>query len=49
MTPIQLINHEDDQLPQWQMEVVSIRIEKYKNNPELMIDEDLALKMLDSE
>lgn len=49
MAPIQLKDQENEQIPQWQMELVSARIEKYKNNPELMIDQDLAFKMLDSE
>jgi len=31
------------EVPQWQKEEVRRRIEKYKNNPELLIDEDAML------
>ena len=33
-------------VPQWQKEEVRRRIEKYKNNPELLIDEDAFFAML---
>lgn len=47
---IELISQEDQQqIPQWQIDEVISRIEKYKDNPELMIDEDKVFKMLDSE
>jgi DNA polymerase III delta subunit len=34
------------EVPQWQKEEVRRRIEKYKNNPELLIDEDAFFAML---
>ena len=47
---IELISQEDQQqIPQWQIDEVISRIEKYKDSPELMIDEDKVFKMLDSE
>jgi hypothetical protein len=36
-------------IPQWQKDEVRKRIEKYKNNPEQLIDEDSFFKMLSEE
>jgi hypothetical protein len=36
-------------IPQWQKDEVRKRIEKYKNNPELLIDEDSFFKLLSEE
>lgn len=48
MAPVRLINQEDEEIPQWQKDIVNARIEKYENKPESMIDEDLALEIIDS-
>jgi len=37
------------EVPQWQKEEVRRRIEKYKNNPELLIDEDAFFAMLNED
>lgn len=37
------------EVPQWQKDEVRRRIEKYKNNPELLIDEDTFFKMLNED
>jgi len=37
------------EVPQWQKDEVRKRIEKYKNNPELLIDEDSFFKMLNED
>lgn len=36
-------------VPEWQKEEVLKRIEKYKNNPQLLIGEDAFFAMLDEE
>jgi len=36
-------------VPQWQKEEVCKRIDKYKNNPEFLIDEDTFFAMLNQE
>lgn len=36
-------------VPQWQKDEVRKRIDKYKNNPELLIDEDTFLAMLNED
>ena len=36
-------------VPQWQKDEVRSRIEKYKNNPELLIDEDTFFAMLNED
>ncbi len=36
-------------VPQWQKDEVRSRIEKYKNNPELLIDEDTFFTMLNQD
>ncbi len=37
------------EVPQWQKDEVMKRIEKYKNNPELLIDEDSFFQMLNED
>ncbi|TDE13167.1 addiction module protein [Dyadobacter psychrotolerans] len=37
----------EQQIPGWQIEEVDRRIEKYKNSPELLINEDTVFKILD--
>lgn len=36
-------------IPEWQKDEVRKRIEKYKNDPELLINEDSFFKMLSEE
>ncbi len=36
-------------VPQWQKDEVRSRIEKYRNNPELLIDEDTFFSMLNED
>ena len=36
-------------VPQWQQDEVRKRIDKYKNNPELLIDEDTFFAMLNED
>jgi len=45
-----LIKEEDAfEVPQWQKDEVRSRIEKYKNHPELLIDEETFFKMLNED
>ncbi len=36
-------------VPQWQQDEVRKRVDKYKNNPELLIDEDTFFSMLNED
>jgi hypothetical protein len=50
MNTIDLIPEDNaSDIPQWQKDEVRRRIEKYKNCPEQLIDEDSFFKMLDEE
>ncbi len=50
MDAVELINDEEAfDIPQWQKDEVRRRIEKYKNNPGQLIDEESFFKMLDAE
>lgn len=40
---------EDEIVPDWHIAEVQQRIEKYKDNPGLLIDEDEVFKMLDAD
>jgi hypothetical protein len=47
---VEIVPEEDAfEVPKWQKDEVLKRIEKYKNNPELLIDEDAFLKFLNEE
>lgn len=47
---VELVPEEEAfEIPQWQQNEVLRRIEKYKNNPEQLLDEDTFLAMLDQE
>lgn len=37
---------EDNNIPQWQKDEVKRRIDKYNLNPELLIDEETAIKLI---
>jgi hypothetical protein len=44
---VELVPEEEAfEVPEWQKEEVRKRIEKYKNNPEMLLDEDTFFKML---
>jgi hypothetical protein len=45
---IVLEENEPDIIPEWQKQQVRKRIKKYEKNPELMIDERKALKMINA-
>ncbi|MCF2444457.1 hypothetical protein L0657_10865 [Dyadobacter sp. CY345] len=50
MDAIEIIrNNEEDQVPEWQKNLVTQRIEKYKGKSELLVDENRAFQILDSE
>ncbi|WAC10201.1 hypothetical protein [Dyadobacter pollutisoli] len=50
MDAIELVKELDDEnVPAWQKEEVNQRIKKYKDQPDLLIDEDPVFKMLDAE
>ena len=44
-----LTNNEEAEIPQWQMDLVNQRLEKYKDNSALLIEEDPAFKILGTE
>lgn len=47
---VELVPEEDAfDVPQWQKDEVRKRIDKYKNNPELLIDEDTFFAMLNED
>lgn len=47
---VELIPEEEAfDVPQWQKDEVQQRIEKYKNNPEQLIDEDAFFAMLNED
>ena len=47
---VELVPEEDAfDVPQWQKDEVRKRIDKYKNHPELLIDEDTFLAMLNED
>ncbi|MEO6283097.1 MAG: hypothetical protein ABIN80_04030 [Dyadobacter sp.] len=50
MDAVELIKESDDEIvPAWQKEEVNQRIKKYRDQPDLLIDEDPVFKMLDAE
>lgn len=47
---VEIIKETDEEIVQdWQKTEVEQRIEKYRNNPELLIDEEEVFKMLDAD
>ncbi|MGG7661002.1 addiction module protein [Dyadobacter sp. BHUBP1] len=50
MDAVEIIKETDKEIVQdWQKTEVEQRIEKYRNNPELLIDEQEVFKMLDAD
>jgi len=50
MDAVELIKETTDEIvPDWHVTEVRQRIEKYKDNPGLLIDEDEVFKMLDAD
>jgi len=50
MDAIELIDKkEDSPIKQWQVDEVNSRIEKYSSNPELLLNEEEVLRILDAE
>jgi len=50
MDAVEIIKETDEEIVQdWQKTEVERRIEKYRSNPELLIDENEVFKMLDAE
>lgn len=49
MDAVELIKETEEEIVQdWQITEVQQRIEKYRNSPDLLIDEDDVFKMLDA-
>lgn len=50
MDAVEIIKETDEEIVQdWQKTEVERRIEKYRNNPELLIDEEEIFRMLDKD
>lgn len=50
MDAVEIIKETDEEIVQdWQKTEVERRIEKYRNNPELLIDEEEVFRMLDKD
>ena len=50
MDAVEIIKETDEEIVQdWQKTEVERRIEKYRSNPELLIDEEAVFKMLDAD
>lgn len=50
MEAIEILTDDNEtEISQWQMDLVNQRIKKYKDNSALLIEEDPAFKILDTE
>ncbi|SEI68065.1 Putative addiction module component [Dyadobacter sp. SG02] len=50
MDAVEIIKETDEEIVQdWQKSEVERRSEKYRNNPELLVDEEEVFKMLDAD